>query len=325
MYILGLGGSNHDYSACLLEDDTIKALIEDERITRNKHCETLGLQLVKGFSKNYCLAYAGLKEEDIDLVVANDILNPIMYKRIPQKVHLIDHHLAHAASAYYPSGFSHAAIMIVDAVGSKRLVGNEWQYDSITYAYGKGKNMEVIGKVTGRNLSGTDLIENSLGIFYSVITEAIGFGPHQEGKTMGLAPYGTDHLYKTMRTCIRFEEKGRICMTEKDILSLSDMKELVNACGSEEERFAVKADLAWACQEILEEGLIHCIRYLRTVTDSDNLCLAGGIALNSVANYKIYKTGLFRNIFIPPACGDNGTSMGSALYGYHVLSKERGN
>lgn len=317
MYILGLGGSNHDFSACLVKDGEIRCMIEDERITRKKNGKGLGLELAKGFSCKYCLGVEGIDLDQVDMIVANDILNNVMYKRLNRKVELMNHHLAHAASSYYVSEMNEAAILVLDAVGSKNPENNK--YESSSYGVGTGKEIQFIGKVEGYNYPETDYVENSLGIFYSIITEIIGFGEHQEGKTMGLAPYGTNKYYQLIKQYIRYTGKGQIEMKMADIKALLELKEMVTNERDEKKQFQLKADFAWAAQTILEELIMDMCRYVKEETKMENLCLAGGIALNSVANYKLYKSKLFKNIFIPPACGDNGTSIGSALYGYHCL------
>ncbi len=319
MIILGLGGSNHDFSACIVKDGEILCMIEDERITRKKHGVGIGLELAKGFSRRYCCESLGIGIDDFDLIVANDILNNVMYKRLNKKTHLINHHVAHAASCYYPSPFNESAILIVDAVGSKRLVDSKNMYDTISFGIGNGNKLDIIENIVGKNIEGTDYVENSLGIFYSIITDIIGFGEHQEGKTMGLAPYGTNKYYKMLNKHVRQIGYGNIEIGKKDIEELLSYKEIIDSVRDEQESFYIKADFAWAAQTILEENLIYLCKHLKKITGLSNLCIAGGIALNSVSNYKIYRQKIFERVFIQPACGDNGTSIGSALYGYYSM------
>ena len=324
MRVLGLGGSNHDFSACIVQDGEVLNMIEDERITRKKYGMGLGISLAKGFSRKYCLQQLHLTMEDIDLVVGNDILSKVMYKRIDKPVTLINHHLAHAASAFYPSDFEESAILVVDAVGSKEIVGGQKLYESVTYAYGNDRAIYFLEKVNGINLDGTDYIENSLGIFYAVVTEVIGFGEHEEGKTMGLAPYGTEKYYSEMKEHVRLTGNGKIEITAEDIKKLLEYKTYISQIKDKEKQFQVKADLAYAAQQILEETILYLAEHLYQLTKCRNLCIAGGVGLNSVANYKLYKKGIFKNIFIQPAAGDNGTSIGSALYGYYgILNQKR--
>lgn len=324
MYILGLGGSNHDFSSCLLKDGEIQCAIEDERITRIKNCKDLFLDLAKGFSRKYCLEHIGIDIDSVDLIIGNDILNPIMFSRLDKEVSIINHHMAHAASTFYTSPFDKAAILVIDAVGSKRWDGKTQQYESVSFGYGNGNKIEILDKIEGKNISGTDYIENSLGIFYSIITDVIGFGEHQEGKTMGLSPYGRDTYYEDFKKHIRYIGNGKIEMGESDISFFLSLKDSISYCKNKEKAFSMKQDYAYAAQKLTEEYLFQLCRHLKKLTKADYCCLAGGVALNSVSNYKIYKSGLFRNLYIQAASGDNGTSLGSALYGYYsILGNKR--
>lgn len=275
------------------------------------------MRLAQGYSRNYCLDMEGIGLEAIDKIVANDLLVPSMYFRLQDKIKLINHHLAHAYSAYYPSGMAECAIMIMDGVGSKREVGGEYEYESMTLYYVKDGKFDIIKKQYGYNLSGTDYVENSLGIFYALITEIIGFGEHEEGKTMGLAPYGNKEFYEKIRKYIRYDNQANIEFNASDIQEMRQLKEDVQAIANREEKERICQNIAWAGQRILEEIYIGIARYLQKETQCGNLCIAGGVALNSVANYKIYKERFFDNIFITPASGDDGTAIGAAYYGYY--------
>ena len=322
MYILGLGGSNHDFSACITNNENILCMIEDERITRKKNSKELGISLSQGFSRKYCLEKARLPISEVDLIVSNDIISPAFLFRL-NNIQIINHHLAHAASAFFCSPFEESAILIVDSVGSKEKVGESLLYESVTYAYGKNNHIEILQKNRGRNLEGTDYIENSLGIFYSLITEVIGFKELQEGKTMGLAPYGSNDMYKELSGYIEYKKDGNVILTADSIRKILDYKTEISSIMNEEERFDLMSNFAWAAQRILEEIIIGMCQHLCKLTGSKNLCISGGVALNSVANYKLYKEKIFENIFIQPAAGDNGTSIGAALYGYYEIMNNK--
>lgn len=319
MYILGLGGSNHDFSACLIKDGEIICMVDDERITRKKYGVGLGMELAKGFSRNYCLDVAGITLDDVELIVANDILHKAMYHRLEDRVHLMNHHLSHAAGVFYSSEWDEAAILIVDGVGSKTELNGETVYETITFAHGKGTEIKVLDQQYGKNLPGTEWIENSLGMFYALITEIVGFGDHEEGKTMGLAPYGTDRLYEQIAQHFHSLGQGRIAMNAKDMEELRALKEIVQKEEDREKQFMLKADIAWAGQKILEDTMMQLCEHLYSLTCCPNLCIGGGTGLNSVANYKIYKQSKFNQIYVLPATADNGTSLGAALYGYHAI------
>ena len=147
-------------------------------------------------------------------------------------------------------------------------------------------------------------------------TEIIGFGEHEEGKTMGLAPYGTNAYYEKIRKYISYDGNAGFKLSSNSILEMVQLKEDVRRITSNEKKKQVCADIAWAGQQILEEIYVDISRYLWEQTHCNNLCIAGGVALNSVANYKVYKKNLFQNIFIQPASGDDGTAIGAAYYGY---------
>ena len=321
MYVLGLGGSNHDFSSCLLHNGKIVCMIEEERITRKKHGLGLGIEVAKGASWKYCLKQAGIGFEQISQVVANDILLKSLYFRIPVKVSLINHHLAHAASCFYPSGFQEAAVMVVDAVGSRFSVDGKLKYETVSLYKADNKGIHPLFKQYGVNLPGTDYIENSLGVFYSVMTQVAGFNEMEEGKTMGLAPYGSDKRYQEVKQYLRLTGNGCIKMTANDIYALLEIKNRIDHIEDPKKQFEERANYAWAAQKVTEDVMVYFAAYLQKLTGSKRLCLAGGVVLNSVANYKIYKLRLFDQYFIQPAAGDNGTAIGSAFYGYNNLYK----
>lgn len=321
MYILGLGGSLHDFSACLLKDSQILSMIEDERITRDKHGINLGVRLAKGYSRKYCLEYNNIQLSDLSLIVANDIINKSILFRL-NDVKFINHHLSHASSAFFTSPFEESAILVIDSVGSKLLTDEDNIYETISYYYGKDNEIELVEKKTGKNIPGSDFVENSMGIFYSLITELIGFSELQEGKTMGLAPYGTDHEYKKIKNYIDYSN-GEFRLSENAIAELIEIKKEVLNIKDQNQKFAKMADYAWAAQKILEDVILDCCKHIKFLTGCNNICLAGGTFLNSVANYKVYKSKLFRSVFLQPAAGDNGTSIGAALYGYHSIMQNK--
>ena len=323
MYILGLGGSNHDFSACIVnKQGNVDIMIEDERITRKKNGIGLGVALSQGYSRKYCLNELGLDMSNISLIMSNDLINPAMLFRMnnPQ---MINHHLAHAASAFFCSPFEESAILIIDSVGSKQKINGTNFYESITYAYGENNRIKILEKNVGQNLADTDYIENSLGIFYSLITEIIGFKEFQEGKTMGLSAYGSDAVYHELKKYIRYIGNGKVSLSADHIWKILAWTEQVRTITDENERFDLMKNLAKAAQKILEEIVLCLCEHLFELTKCKNLCLAGGVALNSVANYKIYKKKIFDKIFIQPASGDNGTAIGAALYGYYEIMNNK--
>ena len=325
MIIVGLGGSGHDFSTCIFKDDRIISFIEDERVLRKKHSffPGMGKELMKMPALHYCLEQTGIDASEVDYCVANSSLESYYFARNPWKKEVIqlNHHLSHAASAFYPSNFKEAAVLVIDGAG---FAEEEGKNDSITMWSGNENEIKNIvshgGDIISRKIyhEMIDPAENSIGSFYHIATTLVGFGPFDEGKTMGLAPYGTNRLYKKLRELVEYGEQGSFVFPLESINAFVKMKDEFNA-----DDFDERADIAWAAQQISEEAIIHAAAYLKSQTNSENLCYAGGVALNSVANYKLYKTGLFKNIFIQPAAGDNGTSIGSALYGAYAIARAK--
>jgi len=266
-------------------------------------------------SLNYLEQNYGLHIDDFTNIVANNILIRRYYKDYidPDSITFINHHLAHALSAYYPSGFDESAVLVMDGAGdfisdSHAETTSFWCGDGtdiykITTHYGECISREVYYDITIP-------LQNSIGGFYRVITNLLEFGLFGEGKVMGLASYGNERMYKILRKLVDYGIDGEFyCSNDsyKKIIEIS----------SSLKTFKERANLAYALQTITEEAVINAATALKRMTKSKNLCLAGGLMLNSVANYKLYKRGLFDNIFIQPAAGDNGTSIGAAYYGYY--------
>lgn len=234
------------------------------------------------------------------------------------KFHFQEHHLCHAASTFYPSGFYEAAILTVDGAG-------EWS--TTLFAHGKGNRLAKLGTVD---------TPYSLGAFYQAISMHLGFklieGP---GKLMALASFGNANgtVYKDLRSLFRFEEQGKysfdISYFSYHYSRKSGVSKKFNALfgpsktetGNWNQR---ELDLAASAQRIIEELFLHFGTYLKKATGADAICLAGGVALNSVANGKLIQSGLFKHIFIQPAAGDSGTSLGSAfLLAHEQLNRPR--
>lgn len=327
MYILGLGGSLHDFSACLMRDDEILVAIEEERITRQKHAVNIkelesaivNNQLWKFMQRvpnntlkasvEYCLEYAGIDYEDIDLVVTTDSNTYLPVVNSFQHMVITNHHMSHIASAYYASGYEEAAVLVVDGRGSKVSYNNKTGYESVTLAHARGNKIEILDKV----------LEHSIGHFYSAITMAVGFGILEDGKTMGLASYGTDTYLGEMNKCYCIKD-GRV----EFLWSLDEVKSFITnklKDVDEDNLFQARADMAYAAQKLIEDMVCYYADRLYKETGCDKLCIAGGVALNSVANGVVYKRLNFSEIFIPPAAGDNGLAFGCALYGTNYLCR----
>ncbi|MGA8116457.1 MAG: carbamoyltransferase C-terminal domain-containing protein [Actinocatenispora sp.] len=331
MLTLGLGGSNHDFAACLVADGDIVAGVEEERLRRRKY--SVGVNSLFNQSWRYCLDTHGVRLSDVDAIVADDTLLPPAYFHFRSRITLIRHHMAHAASAFFPSPFHRAAVLVVDGAGS--LIEGEG-VETLTTAVGEGSRITELTKVYGTNWTTDGLSalriyqagdsDHSLGFMYKAVSRAIGFVLYQDddwylsedGKTMGLAPYGTDRYCREFRRYLTLLPDGRyeLHLRNGGLLEFVD-KALDGLEG--EQRFARGADLAYAAQDTLEEVLLHVARRLHADTGLTELCLAGGVALNCVANGRLLRETPFENVFVQPAAGDGGCAIGNAYYGHHVL------
>lgn len=284
--------------------------VAEERLDRKKDSREFPEQAIAA-----CMKHAGLTSvAQFDLVVmdyicrGDDWKNDFFHKPCrtdiflskidPKKISIINHHLAHAAASYYSSTYTEAAILIVDGRGSERETQSLYR--------GCGNQIELIETSTSLGI----------GLLYAAITQLIGFGLLQEGKTMGLAPYGSPEV-----SCIQAERLLPICGKFAGVgidyseLCVEDSYELrIPIDVSTPER---KAQAAFEVQQECEREMLRLARYARNVTGLDALCISGGVALNSVANYKVLKANVFKNLFINPACSDTGIALGAALWGYH--------
>ena len=333
MKILGLGGSDHDVSAAIVEDGVITCAIAEERVTRKKY--GLDSNLMYGYSRKYVLNATRNKLSDMDLIVIDEILPETAYWGIKKNILKVNHHMLHAASTFFTSGYQKAAILIVDNAGSFLEYNGKEGIETITYAIGEGNNIKVLNKVIGEKYhQAVNLNESpyqkgdpdkSLGYFYKLISHYVGFDFIQrgdfyfteDGKTMGLAPYGTDRYYDDLNRFVKYKEDGQI---ELDLRS-GEFEEVLKEIIANGDVDEVKRDLAYAGQKIVEDVLVWAAEYLFSITECPNLCIAGGVGLNSVANGKILRNTSFNDIYIQPASGDGGTSLGAALYGYYMHKK----
>ncbi len=355
--ILGISAYYHDSAAALVRDGTIIAAAQEERFTRKKHDSAFPHKAVE-----YCLSEAGLKLTDIDHIAFYDkpllkferLLEtylafapqgftsfaramPVWLKeKLFQKTMLIDHlqeidsryagknilfaehHLSHAASAFYPSPFEKAVVLTLDGVG-------EWA--TTTVAIGNGNKLDVKKEI---------YFPHSLGLLYSAITYYTGFKVNSgEYKVMGLAPYGQPIYAKLIRdNLIDLKPDGsfRLNMAYFDFatgLTMTNAKFDALFGGparkAEQRLTQREMDLAASVQVVLEDVILTMTRALKKEFKLDNLCLAGGVALNCVANGKILRDkGNFNNVWIQPAAGDAGGALGAALLGWHQhLNKPR--
>ncbi len=339
MDILGISAYYHDSAACLVRDGEIVAAAQEERFSRQKHDHRFPQNAV-----SYCLREGGIKPPDLDYIVFYD--KPLQkFERLLEtyldyapggirsflqamplwlreklwirehiakqcnydgKLLFTEHHESHAASAFFPSPFESAAILTIDGVG-------EWA----TSAYGRGHDNEI-------HLLGEIHFPHSLGLLYSAFTYYTGFKVNSgEYKVMGLAPYGEprytekilDELIDlrddgSLRLNMKyFNYCGGLTMTSKAFDQLFD-----GPPRKPETRITQREmDLARSVQEVTELAMLKMARHVHKETGEKNLCLAGGVALNCVANGRVLREGPFEQIWIQPAAGDAGGALGAAL------------
>lgn len=352
MYILGVSAFYHDSAACLLKDGEIIAAAQEERFTRKKHDAAFPAQAVA-----YCIAQAGIRPDAIDHVVFYEKpflkferlletylafaprgfrsfsaamplwikeklfqktmlvkdLSEVLDDQVDWKSRLLfsEHHLSHAASAFYPSPFDSAAVLTLDGVG-------EWTTTSV--AVGQGRDLKVIKDIQ---------FPHSLGLLYSAFTYYTGFKVNSgEYKVMGLAPYGEPKYAELIKDkLIHVAEDGsfQLDMSYFDYatgLTMTNRKfaDLFGgpARQSESELTQREMDLAASVQQVTEEVVVKLARGIARETGEKNLCLAGGVALNCVANGILLREGIFDNIWIQPAAGDAGGALGAALCAWHL-------
>ncbi|HEY6769287.1 MAG TPA: carbamoyltransferase [Candidatus Sulfotelmatobacter sp.] len=369
MYILGLSCYYHDAAAVLLNDGVLVAAAEEERFTRKKHDFDFPKQAIQ-----FCLDQAGITGQDLDYVVffekpfrKLDRILMMTLQTYPQsykvfresmitwmvdklwvgttieqeigvsrdKILFSEHHLSHAASAYFCSPFEESAILTVDGVG-------EWV--TSTYGVGKGNDIKINKQIE---------FPHSLGLLYSAFTAFLGFEVNEgEYKVMGMAPYGepkyVDKVWKTVNQnsdgsfSLNMEYFSFHHSTEKTYSNKfaelfgeprppkmlffteetgfpkyfgtppSNMRELSNLNKH-------YADIAASIQKVTEDILVNMAKHLHKTTGLSNLCMAGGVALNCVANTRILHESGFEKLYVQPAAGDGGGALGAALWAYNTL------
>jgi carbamoyltransferase len=216
----------------------------------------------------------------------------------PKKIWTINHHLAHAYNVFYSSGFESAAVLVIDGRGSEK------ETQSLFLATQESIELVESTKIIG------------IGLLYAAVTQVIGFGLLQEGKTMGLAPYGA----AVKKQIFHFPRRFEGVITDYSSVCVEDSYEMRGA-HEPVVNFEDKARAAFEVQAEAEAALLHLSRYAFERTRAEYLCISGGVALNSVANYEVLRSGIFRDIFINPAASDTGIPLGGALYGYHAILK----
>lgn len=364
MYILGLNAFHGDSSACIVKDGKVIVALEEERIRRIKHWAGFPVEAIKYCLKDSGITIKDIDHITISRDPSANVLKKIKHtlknkvsisaildrytnskkvksvkamlaeefgiteSEIKAEIHNIEHHRSHLASAFFASPFDESAIVSIDGFGD---------FTSTMIAKGKGNQIEVLDAVH---------FPHSAGIFYTSFTQYLGFPKYgDEYKIMGLAPYGKPLYVDKLKDVIVFKDDGLFELNlkyfthhkngvkmsweggEPDIDSIYSeymVEKFGPARKREDELTQYHKDLAASVQRVCEELIFHILNHLQKRTGLDNLCIAGGVAQNSVANGKVLQNTTFKNVYIPSAGHDAGTSMGSALYLYnHVLKQKR--
>ncbi len=351
MYILGLSAYYHDSAAALLKDGEIVAAAQEERFSRKKHDARFPVNAL-----NYCLAEAGISLAEVDRVAfydkpflkferlletylafaprgfksfrmaiplwlreklfQKDLLAKELKKLAPEvnwldRLLFSEHHLSHAASAFFPSPFDEALVLTMDGVG-------EWATTSA--AIGRGNGLEIFKEIH---------FPHSLGLLYSAFTYYLGFKVNSgEYKVMGLAPYGEPKYMQTILDHLIDLKPDGSYRLDQSYFDYSTGLTMTNARFSalfgapprqpDDPLTQREMDLAASVQAVTEEAVLRMTRALREETGIENLCLAGGVALNCVANGKVLRDGAFKRLWVQPAAGDAGGALGAALAVHHL-------
>jgi carbamoyltransferase len=353
-YILGINAYDHDVSACLLRDGEIAFAITKERITRQKHDTGFYQEVI-----DYCLSAEGITLDDVDLVVRNcyvlpveDLEQRLAYEDVPEfmdederkqaaasplhlsksdKVVTLSHHLAHAYSAFAASPFDEGVVMVVDGVGNyaadipekDQLTENvnPLARESESYYKFQGSKLEALKKIwlepTRGFLSDEFFFMAGLGALYSRVSSYIFADWNKCGEVMGLAPYGRPNGFEPLLQMQDGELKVPDWTAEFN-RPYRDQK------WEETPELAHWEDMAWRIQDDTEKVLLARAIWLRETTGAKNLCIAGGVGLNCVANGRLVREAGYDNIWIQPAAGDDGIAIGCAYYGHcEILKKPR--
>lgn len=323
MLALGIGGSNHDFSAALVEDGVIRVAIEDERISRHRYGDTHWASKPCVLSSEYCSKARGIGLRDLDGLFVNEDIETEYRFWCERKHTIVKHHLCHAAASFYGSPFPDSALLVIDGRGgpvAEPHLGRR-SFETVSIGLGQDSHLHLsvhqVGEQTLATSTWSYITSNSIGWFYSIVTEAIGLGENGEGKTMALAGYGQPIFVDQLLQFCQIDRDGRFHFSPYG--GIWDY--LCDAVFRSGNQFQVRADLAASAQRILETAVLAAASVARRSTGARFLCYGGGVALNGVANHRIRQEVGFDDIFIYPACGDNGLSVGAAFYGYHCELK----
>lgn len=373
MHILGISCFYHDAAACLIKDGSVVAASSEDRFSRKKHDPSFPNEAI-----TFCLKQGKVSAKQLDYVVFYEKplrrLQRIIFSSLAtspfssrfflkgmmnwfyeksrissvianqlgidsRKILFVPHHMAHAASAFYPSAFTKAALLTMEGVG-------EWS--TTTFGTGDATKIHIIGEIR---------FPHSLGLLYSVFTTFLGFEVNDgEQHVMGMARFGKPDYIEKVRKLVRQFPDGSFQMQMKyfsyhQSVDSAFSNEFVKLFGKPRDRekhfftkktgfpksFGIKpkdyeklceenqyyADIAASIQAFSEETILKLAKNIHEKTGLENLCIAGSVGLNTYANSRLLREGPFRHIFVQPAAGDDGAAMGAALYAYHVIRKKK--
>jgi carbamoyltransferase len=322
--VLGLGGSDHDFSAAIVEWGEIKVAIEDERLHRVKRGSVDWDAQPARDAAHYCLEAEDVRLDQLaGIFCCDDLERPTSWLDWSQ-VTFVNHHAAHAASSYFTSPHRRAALLVIDGHGSPLAEdGDHLQVETISVGWAEENSLTIAPLQTGKQRRSSNswrhVCENSIGWFYSIVTQALGFERTGQGKAMGLAAYGTPELLTPLREFVDISRDGRFRFDAYGGISRWLKGQLENP-----KSMQVRADIAYAAQEIFVEAIVAAAAEAHRQAPSETLCFAGGCALNTLANSRILAETPFSEVSVFPAAGDNGLSVGAAMYGAHcVLGQPR--
>lgn len=364
MYILGINAYHGDSSACILKDGILTAATEEERFRRIKHWAGFPSEAIKFCLREAGISihevdYVTISRNpsvNIHKKILHSVKNLVSIKALKDRlsntkkvgdvkqelarvfgvdeklikaiIHNVEHHRSHLASAFFASPFDESAILSIDGFGD---------FTSTMIATGKGNKIEVLDSV---------IYPHSAGIFYTSLTQYLGFHHYgDEYKVMGLAPYGEPKYVDELRNVLKFKSNGlfeletKYFKHAKEGVSMSweggdpsiepiysdELEKLLGPARKKGEELTQKhKDIATSVQRFTEELIFHILNHLQKKTGLKNVCIAGGVAQNSVANGKILENTSFEDVYIPSAGHDAGTAMGSALWLFnHILEQTR--
>jgi carbamoyltransferase len=341
--VLGINSVYHESAAALLVDGELVAAVEEERfnrIKRGKEASWDNPHQLPERAIRFCLKHAGLTARDIDHVAYSfdpklrarryraewwepqveetfrlrlgqvcSAVEEFLGRSLGQRFHFVPHHLAHAASAYFPSGFDRAAILTIDGIGESAGTS--------------------LAKAVGSRIQSVETFEypHSIGFLWEEFSEYLGFSHYDASKAMGLAAYGNPEVFRQQFESILRADKENYGVAQ-DLLGVRPdkypkMEAMFGPFRESDDEFLPRhADIAAALQAATDAAVMALVRRIKRMVPSDNLCMAGGVALNCVTNEVVRRSGEFSNIFIPSAPHDAGTAIGAALL-VHTAKQKR--